>query len=72
MTATPEQAKEISQWADRNRKMLTENYQLRFVAYSATHLLEFGTDFNQVKSQAEQMGEPFLIEWIPALTAADM
>jgi hypothetical protein len=49
--------------------MLRENYRRQFVAYSATQLLATGTDYQQVKAEAQKMGEPFLMDWMPALTA---
>ncbi len=69
MTATPEQAREIIRWGNRNRRMLRENYRRQFVAYSATRLLPDGTDYHQVKADAQKMEEPFLIDRMPALTA---
>jgi Aspartyl protease len=69
MTATPEQAREIIRWGNRNRRMLRENYRRQFVAYSATRFLAAGTDYHQLKAEAEQIGEPFLIDWMPALMA---
>jgi hypothetical protein len=65
MTATPEQAKNILQWGNRHREMLETNYPSQFVAYSATRLLAAGTDFNLVKAAAQEMGEPFLMDWMP-------
>lgn len=69
MTVSKEQAREIIRWGNQHRKMLRENYRLQFVAYSATQFLSAGTDYHQVKADAEKMGEPFLIDWMPALTA---
>ncbi|WP_310489700.1 retropepsin-like aspartic protease [Chamaesiphon sp. VAR_69_metabat_338] len=69
MTVTPEQAREIIRWGNRHRRMLRENYRRQFVAYSATQFLAAGTDYHQVKAEAEKIGEPFLMDWMPALTA---
>lgn len=69
MTATPEQTREIIRWGNQNRRMLRENYRRQFVAYSPTRLLAAGTDYHQVKANAQKMDEPFLIDWMPALTA---
>jgi hypothetical protein len=68
MAVTPEQA-EIIRWGNRNRRMLRENYRRQFVAYSATRILAAGTDYHQVKAEAEKMGELFLMDWMPALTS---
>ena len=69
MSVTPAEAREIIRWGNRNRRMLRENYRRQFVAYSATQFLAAGTDYHQVKAKAEKMGEPFLMDWMPALTA---
>ena len=69
MTVTPEQAREIIRWGNRNRRMLRESYRRQFVAYSATQFLAAGTDYHQVKAEAQKMEEPFLMDWMPALTA---
>jgi Aspartyl protease len=69
MATTPEEAREIIRWGNRNRRLLRENYRRQFVAYSATKFLVAGTDYHQVKAEAEKMGEPFLMDWMPALTA---
>ena len=69
MTVTPEQARAIIRWGNRHRRMLRENYRRQFVAYSETRLLAVGTDYHQVKAEAQKTGEPFLIDWMPALTA---
>jgi hypothetical protein len=68
MAVTPEQA-EIIRWGNRNRRMLRENYRRQYVAYSATRILAAGTDYHQVKAEAEKMEEPFLMDWMPALTS---
>jgi hypothetical protein len=68
MAVTPEQA-EIIRWGNRNRRMLRENYRRQYVAYSATGILAAGTDYHQVKAEAEKMEEPFLMDWMPALTS---
>jgi hypothetical protein len=31
--------------------------------------LAAGTDYHQIKADAQKMDEPFLIDWMPALTA---
>lgn len=49
--------------------MLRENHCRQFVAHSATQFLATETDYHQVKAEAEKMGEPFLMDWMPALTA---
>jgi hypothetical protein len=69
MTVNSEQAREIIRWGNQHRRMLRENYRRQFVAYSATKFLAAGTDYQQVKTDAQQAGEPFLIDWMPALTA---
>lgn len=69
MTVTPEQAREIIRWGNRHRRMLRDNYRRQFVAYSATQFLAAGTDYDLVKAEAEKVGEPFLMDWMPALTA---
>jgi hypothetical protein len=69
MMVSPAQVQEIVLWATRHRQMLQEKYSLQFVAYSATRLLASGIDFHQVQAKAEQIGEPFLIEWIADSTA---
>jgi hypothetical protein len=69
MTVTSEQAREIIRWGNQHRRMLRESYRRQFVAYSATGLLAVGTDYHQVKTEAEKTGEPFLMDWMPALTA---
>lgn len=69
MTVTSEQAREIIRWGNQHRRMLRENYRRQFVAYSATQFLAAGTDYQQVKADAQKAGEPFLIDWMPALTA---
>ncbi len=69
MSTTPEQAREIIRWGNQNRRMLRENYRRQFVAYSATRFLAAGTDYHQVKAEAEKMEEPFLMDWMPALTS---
>ncbi len=69
MTVTPEQARAIIRWGNRNRHMLRENYRRQFVASSATQFVAAGTDYDLVKAEAQKMGEPFLMDWMTALTA---
>jgi Aspartyl protease len=69
MKPTPNQVQDIIRWGNQHRRMLRENYRRQFVAYSATGLLAVGTDYHQVKAEAEKTGEPFLMDWMPALTA---
>jgi hypothetical protein len=68
MPITPEQA-EIIRWGNRNRRILRENYRRQYVAYSSTRILAAGTDYHQVKAEAAKMGEPFLMDWMLALTS---
>ena len=66
---TPEQTKEIIQWRNKHHKMLRENYRRQFIACGTSELLASGTDLSLVEAEARASGKPFLIDWIPALTA---
>jgi hypothetical protein len=69
MLVTAEQVKEIIGWRNRNQRMLWENYPHQFIAFSATKLLAAGMDYQLVITAAEATGEPFLIDWISALSS---
>jgi hypothetical protein len=45
------------------------NYPHQFIAFSATKLLAAGMDYQLVITAAEATGEPFLIDWISALSS---
>ena len=69
ISVTAEQVKGIIEWRNRNQRMLWDNYPRQFIAFSATKLLAAGTDYQLVITAAEATGEPFLIDWISALTS---
>ncbi len=45
------------------------NHNISIATSSATQFLAAGTDYQQVKADAQKAGEPFLIDWMPVLTA---
>jgi hypothetical protein len=49
--------------------MLRENYRKQFIACGVSELLAAGTDGDLVESIALATGKPFILDWIPALTA---
>jgi hypothetical protein len=66
---TPAQVRAMSGWRDRHQQLLPENYPNQFIAFNSIEILAAGTDYQLVMSTAEATGQPFLIEWIPGLTA---
>ena len=66
---TPEEIREIIQWRNKNHQMLRKNYRRQFIACGTSGILASGIDVNLVETEAKATGQPFLIDWIPALTS---
>jgi hypothetical protein len=68
-TPTPDEIKAITQWRNANHQMLRENYRRQFIACGTSELLAAGADCDTVEAMAKATGKPFILDWIPALTA---
>jgi hypothetical protein len=66
---TPEETQAIIHWRNQNHQMLRENYRKQFIACGVSELLAAGTDGDLVEAIALATGKPFILDWIPALTA---
>ena len=66
---TADEVKAITQWRNQHHQMLRENYRKQFIACGTSELLAAGTDGDLVEAIAKATGKPFLLDWIPALTA---
>jgi hypothetical protein len=66
---TPEETQAIIRWRNQNHQMLRENYRKQFIACGVSELLAAGTDGDLVEAIAASTGKPFILDWIPALTA---
>jgi hypothetical protein len=68
-TPTTDEIKAITHWRNQNHQMLRENYRKQFIACGISELLAAGTDGDLVEAIAKATGKPFILDWIPALTA---
>ena len=68
-TPTADEIKAITHWRNQNHQMLRENYRKQFIACGVSELLAAGTDGDRVEAIAKATGKPFILDWIPALTA---
>jgi Aspartyl protease len=68
-TPTTDEIKAITHWRNQNHQMLRENYRKQFIACGISELLAAGTDGDRVEAIAKATGKPFILDWIPALTA---
>ena len=68
-TPTVDEIKAITHWRNQNHQMLRENYRKQFIACGVSELLAAGTDGDRVEAIAKATGKPFILDWIPALTA---
>jgi hypothetical protein len=68
-TPTADEIKAITHWRNQNHQMLRENYRKQFIACGVSEVLAAGTDGDRVEAIAKATGKPFILDWIPALTA---
>ncbi|MCY7337084.1 MAG: hypothetical protein LH613_12875 [Chamaesiphon sp.] len=66
---TADEIKAITRWRNQNHQMLRENYRKQFIACGVSEILAAGTDGDLVEAIAQATGKPFVLDWIPALTA---
>ena len=68
-TPTADEVRAITQWRNQNHQMLREGYPKQYIACGVSELLAAGTDCDIVEAMAQATGKPFVLDWIPALTA---
>ena len=68
-TPTADEVRAITQWRNQNHQMLREGYPKQYIACGVSELLAAGSDCDIVEAMAQSTGKPFVLDWIPALTA---
>ena len=66
---TPEQTQAILLWRNENRQSLRQNYQHQYIACGTSEVLATGKSYDMVEAAAIATGKPFIIDWIPKITA---
>lgn len=67
-----QQAHEMLQWLNRNRRMLFKLYPNQYVAYTADKLIAHSENLQEVLTLAKATGEPFLLYLVPRKTSASI
>ena len=67
---TPEQTQAIILWRTQNRRTIRSNYRKKYIACGTGEVLAAGDSYDLVEAEAIATGLPFIIDWIPATTAA--